>query len=83
VELGPPLSGVKEFVAACHAANPQEPCAPPEAGEGFAIDNIIAAAVGAAASADPKAIRAALTHVKLQTMLPGGPVEFTETGENL
>ena len=75
-----PTPGCKEFIASYKAANPQEPYAPQEAGEGFAIGNIIAAALEDAASADPKAVRDALTRIKLQTVLPGGPVEFGENG---
>ena len=77
-----PTPGAEEFRIAYKKANPSEPFAPQEAGEGFAIGMIIASAIEDAKSADPKAIRDALTKVKLQTVLPGGPVIFGENGQN-
>lgn len=77
-----PTPGAEEFRVAYKKANPTEPFAPQESGEGFAIGSIIAAALEDAKSADPKAIRDALTRVKLQTVLPGGPVTFGENGQN-
>ena len=77
-----PTPGADAFRAAYKATNPNEPFAPQEAGEGFAIGHIIAAAVEEAKSADPKAIRDALTRTNLQTVLPGGPVRFGASGQN-
>ncbi len=77
-----PTPGAEEFRAAYKKANPSEPFAPQESGEGFAIGMIIAAAIEDAKSAEPKAIRDALTRVKLQTVLPGGPVQFGDNGQN-
>lgn len=77
-----PTPGADEFRAAYKAANPTEPFAPQESGEGFAIGHIIAAALEKSASADPKAARDALAQTHLQTVLPGGPVIFGENGQN-
>ncbi len=75
-----PTPGSKEFGVLYHAKYPDEPFAPQEAGEGFAVGEIIAAAIEKAASADPKKIRDALMQTNVQSVLPGGPVSFGENG---
>ncbi|MDE2335237.1 MAG: ABC transporter substrate-binding protein, partial [Rhodospirillales bacterium] len=77
-----PIPGVPQFRDAYKAAYPKQPFAPQEAGEGYAIGQIIAAALEAAKSRDPRTIRDALTHTNLQTILPGGPVQFAANGQN-
>jgi branched-chain amino acid transport system substrate-binding protein len=76
------VPGVKEFDAIYQAANPSEPFAPQEAGEGYAIGQIIAAALEAAKSSDPKAIRDSLATIDVNTILPGGRVKFGDNGMN-
>lgn len=75
-----PTPGTKEFDELYHAKFPDEPFAPQEAGEGYAIGEIIAAALEKTASADAKKLRDAIAQSDVQTVLPGGPVSFLDTG---
>ncbi len=75
-----PTPGSKEFGALYHAKYPDEPFAPQEAGEGFAVGEIIAAALERAGSADPKKLRDSLMQTDAQTVLPGGSVSFEANG---
>lgn len=75
-----PVPGVSEFVAKFLKAYPDQSFAPQEAGEGYAIGQIIGAALENAGSADPAKLRDAIAAIKISTILPGGPVEFDGTG---
>lgn len=75
-----PVPGVDAFAAKFIKAYPDQSFAPQEAGEGYAIGQIIGAAIEAAGSADPAKVRDAIAASKVQTILPGGPVEFDEAG---
>jgi branched-chain amino acid transport system substrate-binding protein len=77
-----PIAGVADFKAAFLAAYPGQTFAPQEAGEGYAIGQIIAAALEQAASTDPARIRDALAQISVPTIMPGGPVEFDANGLN-
>ena len=77
-----PISGVAEFVAAYLKANPDQTYAPQEAGEGYAIGQLIGQALEKAASTDPAKIRDVLSMISAPTIMPGGPIEFDATGLN-
>ena len=77
-----PISGVKEFVAAFLKAYPDQKYAPQEAGEGYAIGQLIGQALEKAASTDPTKIRDVLSTISVPTVMPGGPIEFDPTGLN-
>lgn len=75
-----PIPGVAEFVAKWLKAYPDQSFAAQEAGEGYAIGQIIGQAIEQAGSADPARVRDAIAQIKADTILPGGPVEFDDTG---
>jgi len=75
-----PVAGTDVFVAKFLKAFPDQKFAPQEAGEGYAIGQLIGAAIEAAGSPDPVKVRDALAAIKVQTILPGGPVEFDTFG---
>ena len=75
-----PVAGTDAFVAKFLKAFPDQKFAPQEAGEGYAIGQLIGAAIVNAGSADPAKVRDALAAIKVQTILPGGPVEFDDAG---
>jgi branched-chain amino acid transport system substrate-binding protein len=75
-----PVPGVEAFVAKFIKAYPDQSFAPQEAGEGYAIGQIIAAAIEKAGSADPAKVRDAIAASRVETILPGGPVEFDDAG---
>ena len=77
-----PVPGVAEFVAAFLKANPGEKFAPQEAGEGYAIGQLIGQTLEKAASTDPAKLRDTLATISAQTIMPGGPIEFDSTGLN-
>ncbi len=77
-----PIPGVKEFVAQYLKAHPDQTFAPQEAGEGYAIGQLIGQALEQAASTDPAKIRDVLASISAPSIMPGGPIEFDATGLN-
>ena len=77
-----PVAGVAAFVTKFIKAYPDQPFAPQEAGEGYAIGQLIGLALEKAASGDPHRIRDALATISAPTIMPGGPIMFDETGLN-
>ncbi|MDE2333561.1 MAG: ABC transporter substrate-binding protein [Rhodospirillales bacterium] len=74
------VPGAAAFLKAFLKANPKQTFAPQEAGEGYATGQIIAAALEKAATTDPRKLRDAIAAIRVQTILPGGPVEFAPNG---
>ena len=77
-----PISGVNDFVAAYLKAYSDQTFASQEAGEGYAIGQLISQALEKAASADPAKLRDTLATISAPTIMPGGPIEFDATGLN-
>jgi branched-chain amino acid transport system substrate-binding protein len=80
-----PIPGVKEEMAAYHKLYPSKPFPPASdtVGLGYAIGMIIDQALEKAASTDPTKIRDVLENTEFHVPLPGGKVDFDQTGLNI
>ena len=80
------LPGVEEAAAAFAASNPDAPFMPQEAGESYVAVMAIAEAAEESCSADPQAIRDALSKMKFEgtaaAAMPPGIMEFDDAGMN-
>ena len=78
------IPGMENFLKLLKQDKPEEPFPPmfEAMGQGYAIGQLIAAAVEKAASRDPKQIRDAISAIEVPSILPGMKIGFDEKGLN-
>jgi branched-chain amino acid transport system substrate-binding protein len=79
-----PIEGVKDFIDRYRKQHPDQPYPPAyEAlGEGYALGQVIQAALEKSASTDPKKLRDTIATLDMPALLPGEKVGFDEQGLN-